>query len=112
VKNRPLRDLAADPTIMEREVERIREILSKKKRGGFAMATAAALIVDADTFLTRLAKMVNALGQGARAHPQSVAGALALAKKYCRDDKFDAEWHEFLSEEVAKFRTFVTGPAG
>jgi hypothetical protein len=66
-------------------------------------------IVDADAFLTRLASMVNALGQGARAHPQSVAGALALAKKYCRDDKFDAEWHDFLSEEVAKFRTFVTG---
>jgi integrase len=46
VKNRPLRELAADPTIMEREVERIREILSKKKRGGFAMSTAAARFVS------------------------------------------------------------------
>jgi integrase len=42
VKNRPLRELGADPTIMEREVERIRGLLKHKKRGGFAMATACA----------------------------------------------------------------------
>jgi hypothetical protein len=39
VKNRPLRELGADPTIMEREIGRIRELLKHKKRGGQAMAT-------------------------------------------------------------------------
>src|SRR5437762_12312129 len=34
VKQRPLRELAGDPTIMEREVDRIREVLREKKRGG------------------------------------------------------------------------------
>jgi integrase len=46
VKQRPLRELAGDPTIMEREVERIREVLRNKKRGGQAMATAAARFVS------------------------------------------------------------------
>jgi integrase len=46
VKNRPLRELGADPTIMEREVERIRALLNHKKRGGFAMATACARFVS------------------------------------------------------------------
>jgi hypothetical protein len=56
--------------------------------------------------LTRLADMVSALGQGSQLHPQSVAGAIALAKKYCRDDKLDIQWHEFLADEVAKLRSF------
>ena len=46
VKNRPLRELANDPTLMEREVERIRELLQNKKRGGRAMATAAARFIS------------------------------------------------------------------
>jgi integrase len=46
VKNRPLRELAADPTIMEREIERIRALLHNQKRGGRAMATAAARFVS------------------------------------------------------------------
>jgi integrase len=46
VKQRPLRELAGDPTIMEREVDRIREVLREKKRGGQAMATAAARFVS------------------------------------------------------------------
>ena len=46
VKDRPLRELANDPTIMEGEVERIRELLRNKKRGGRAMATAAARFVS------------------------------------------------------------------
>jgi hypothetical protein len=45
VKNRPLRELGADPSIMEREIERIRELLKHKKRGGQAMATAVARFV-------------------------------------------------------------------
>jgi integrase len=46
VKNRSLRDLANDPTIMEREVERIRALLHNKRRGGQAMATAVARFVS------------------------------------------------------------------
>ena len=30
--------------------------------------------------------------------------AVALAKRYCRDDKFEMEWAEFLRDEVEKFR--------
>ena len=67
-------------------------------------------ITGADSFLTRLADMVSALGEGAQLHPQTVAGAIALAKKYCRDDKLDIQWHEFLADEVAKFRKFLSGP--
>lgn len=46
VKQRPLRLLAADPTIMEREIARIRELLREKPRGGRAMATATARFVS------------------------------------------------------------------
>jgi integrase len=46
VTQRPLRELAADPTIMEREVERIREALRNSPRGGRAMATAVARFVS------------------------------------------------------------------
>jgi integrase len=46
VKIQPLSELANDPTIMEREVERIRSLLQHKKRGGRAMATAAARFVS------------------------------------------------------------------
>jgi hypothetical protein len=54
--------------------------------------------------------MVGALGQGTRSHPQSIAGAIALAKKYCRDDRLDIQWHEFLSDEVVKLRSYLMGP--
>jgi hypothetical protein len=46
VKQRALRELGADPTIMEHEVTRIREILRDKPRGGRAMATAVARFVS------------------------------------------------------------------
>jgi integrase len=46
VKQRALRELGADPTIMEHEVTRIREILRDKPRGGRAMATAIARFVS------------------------------------------------------------------
>jgi integrase len=46
VKQRPFREVGADPTIMEREVTRIRELLRDKPRGGRAMATAAARFVS------------------------------------------------------------------
>ena len=36
--------------------------------------------------------------------------AIALAKRYCRDDKFAMEWAEFLHDEVEKIRRYVTGP--
>ena len=46
VKQRPLLELGMDPTIMEREVARIRKLLRNKPRGGRAMATAAARFVS------------------------------------------------------------------
>ena len=36
--------------------------------------------------------------------------AIALTRRYCRDDKFAMEWAEFLHGEVEKVRSFVTGP--
>jgi integrase len=47
VKNRPLVDLADDPTIMGDEQNRIREQLSNKKRGGMAAATQSGRLVGA-----------------------------------------------------------------
>lgn len=73
-------------------------------RGGRSFA-----IVDADSFFARLNDTVEALRQAARPHPQSVAMAVALAKRYCRDDRYSLEWAEFLAAEVTKIRSFVTG---
>ena len=72
-------------------------------RGGRSFA-----IVDADSFFARLNDTVEALRQAAR-HPQSVAMAVALAKRYCRDDRYSLEWAEILAAEVTKIRSFVTG---
>ena len=33
--------------------------------------------------------------------------AIALAKRYCREDRYALEWTEFLNAEVAKIRSFV-----
>ncbi|MBX9841912.1 MAG: integrase arm-type DNA-binding domain-containing protein, partial [Xanthobacteraceae bacterium] len=46
VKERPLRELGADPTIMESEVARIRKVLGNKPRGGRATATGVARFVS------------------------------------------------------------------
>ena len=73
-------------------------------RGGRSFA-----ITDADSFFARLNDIVEALRQAARPHPQSVAIALALAKRYCRDDRYSLEWAEFLAAEVSKIQSFVTG---
>lgn len=67
-------------------------------------------IADADSFFSRLENTIEALRQASRPHPQSIASAIALAKRYCRDDKFAMEWMEFLHAEVDKIRVYVTGP--
>jgi integrase len=46
VKQRPLRELGVDPTIMEAEIARIRRVLRNRPRGGRATATAAARFVS------------------------------------------------------------------
>lgn len=67
-------------------------------------------IADADSFFVKLSEMLAALAQASRPHPQSIEMALALAKRYCRDDRFAMEWAEFLDVEVRKIRDYVTGP--
>ena len=47
IRSTPLRELAADPTIMEHEVARIREERRNSKRGGMAAATQSARFVSA-----------------------------------------------------------------
>jgi hypothetical protein len=37
--------------------------------------------------------------------------AVALAKRYCRDDQFGMEWADFLRQEVTKIRQFVHSAA-
>ncbi|SFK79334.1 SIR2 family protein [Methylocapsa palsarum] len=64
-------------------------------------------ITDADSFFARLCDTVDALRQAARPHPQSVAMAVSLAKKYCRDDRYALEWAEMLTGEVAKIKSFI-----
>jgi hypothetical protein len=67
-------------------------------------------IEDADSFFVKLHETLEALRQASRPHPLSVEMAVALAKRYCRDDKFAMEWAEFLHAEVEKIRRYVTGP--
>lgn len=67
-------------------------------------------ITDADSFFVKLGETLEALKQASRPHPQSVEMAIALARRYCRDDKFAMEWAEFLHDEVEKVRSFVAGP--
>lgn len=74
------------------------------QRGGRSFA-----ITEADSFFVKLAETLEALKQASRPHPQSVEMAVALAKRYCRDDKFAMEWSEFLHAEVEKVARFVRG---
>lgn len=67
-------------------------------------------ITDADSFLTRLDSTLQALAAAGRPHPTSAAMAVALAKRYCRDDAFALEWTELLAAEATKIRRFVTDP--
>lgn len=67
------------------------------------------LVADADSFFVQLGATLDALRQASRPHPQSVEMAVALAKRYCRDDKFAMEWSEFLHSEADKVRQFVAG---
>lgn len=64
-------------------------------------------ITDADTFFNRLGDTLDALRSAERPHPQSTALAVALAKKYCRNDEYALEWTELLAAEVEKIRKFV-----
>lgn len=73
------------------------------QRGGRSFA-----ITDADSFFVKLAETLEALKQASRPHPQSVEMAVALAKRYCRDDKYAMEWAEFLHSEADKIRRYVT----
>lgn len=66
-------------------------------------------ISDADSLFTRLEQTLLALEAAARPHPVSVAMAVALAKRYCRDDALAMEWTELLAAEATKIRAFVTG---
>ena len=66
-------------------------------------------IADADSFFSMLENTIEALRQASRPHPQSISTAIALAKRYCRDDKFAMEWAEFLHAEVEKTRSYVAG---
>jgi hypothetical protein len=75
------------------------------RRGGRSF-----VITDADAFFVKLEQQIEALKQASRPHPQSAEMAIALAKRYCRDDRFAMEWTEFLHAEVEKIRQFVNGP--
>lgn len=66
-------------------------------------------IPDADRFFANLSDAVDALRIAERPHPESAAVAIALAKRYCRDDRFALEWHELLHAEMTKVREYITG---
>lgn len=76
------------------------------QRAGRVLATAGA-----DEFFGRLADAIDALSSMSRPHPQSVAMAVALARKYCRDDRYALEWSELLAGEVAKIRVVISQQA-
>lgn len=64
-------------------------------------------IPDADSFFGKLVDSVEVLARSSKPHPQSTELALQLAKKYCRDDKYDAEWAEFIFQEIKSIKSFV-----
>jgi hypothetical protein len=64
-------------------------------------------ITDADDFFGKLGNTLEALRQASRPHPQSIELAVALAKRYCRDDIFAMEWVEYLHFEVEKIRKYI-----
>jgi hypothetical protein len=64
-------------------------------------------ITDADAFFMKLSETLEALRQASRPHPLSVELAISLAKRYCRDDKFEMEWAEYLDLEVRRVREYV-----
>jgi hypothetical protein len=68
-------------------------------------------IADADSFFFRLDNTLQALAQAGRPHPVSAAMAVAVAKRYCRDEALALEWTELLAAEAAKIRQFVLDPA-
>lgn len=67
-------------------------------------------ISDADSFFVKLEETVEALREASRPHPQSIEMAIALARRYCRDDKFALEWAEFLEAEASVPRSYIAGP--
>jgi SIR2-like domain len=66
-------------------------------------------IADADSFFTHLGQSLEALRQADQPHPLSAVMAVALAKRYCRDDRFSLEWTEFVTREVLSVRSFIIG---
>jgi hypothetical protein len=64
-------------------------------------------IADADNFFGKLSETLEALRQASRPHPQSIELAVALAKRYCRDDTFAMEWVEYLHSEVERIKEYV-----
>lgn len=64
----------------------------------------------ADEFFGRLADAIGALADASRPHPQSVAMAVALAKKYCRDDQYAAEWAALVADQTKQIAEFFLGP--
>lgn len=80
------------------------DLITQRQGRSFAIA-------DADSFFSRLDSTLQALTQAGRPHPVSAAMAVAVAKRYCRDEALALEWTELLAAEAAKIRQFVEDPA-
>ena len=73
-----------------------------EQRGGRSFS-----ITDADSFFAKLSETLEGLRQASRPHPLSIELAIALARRYCRDDAFAMEWVEYLHSEVERIREYV-----
>jgi hypothetical protein len=73
-------------------------------RGGRSFA-----ITGADSFIPWFSDTPEALRQDVRLQPQSVAMAVALSKRFCRDDRYELAWVELLAAETGKIWSFITG---
>ncbi|MDV4182376.1 SIR2 family protein, partial [Rhizobium brockwellii] len=64
-------------------------------------------VTDADTFFTQLLHKFEAIQSSSKVHPQSVAIAVAEARKISRDERLAPEWADLLAREVGSVSKFV-----
>ncbi len=69
----------------------------------------SAAIADIDSVLSRHGDMLGLLRHTISLQSQSVESAVVLAKRYCRDNRYEQEWAEFLAGKAWKIRSFLAG---
>jgi hypothetical protein len=109
--NPALIELLRRPTSGPLEAEAIDDVgnVLEPARGLVRQGERGFAITNPENLLRRPDDAPAALRQTEWFQPQSGAMAVALAKRLCRDDRYQLEWVEFLAREVGKIWGFITG---